>query len=661
MKRLLITAIFVFCVCMGVTAQAASYSQNESETTGRLYGIGSVSKVFTAAAVMKLVDEGKLDLDTPLTTYIPEFIMDDPRYTDITPRMLLSHSSGLMGMTDNDVFLSGDNTPVNHDRFLEYLSAQRLKHDPGELSVYSNDSFTLAEILVERVSGVSFTEFIEQKFSQPLGLHNIKTPQSDFDRALLSAIYQNGVELKAESVNVIGSGGIYSSMEDLCRFAAIFMDSADGSVLSKASVNEMAADQHKNPMVDYDADTIFRYGLGWDCVNTYPFNTLGITALSKGGDTGKYHTNLTVLPEYNIAVSVSSSGDQAAEQFIAQEIILAVLKEEGLIDDTALELPENNEAPAVIPKSVKAYEGLYDFGMGGYLLDVKFSGDKLSISSVGTANDRTQIYQYTQGGEFISTDGDYFWILGLTSAAQGTRGVTDLRFSEDEKGHVFIITQTYENTANLSQWAMAFPVAQRLEPNEIQQALTELWRGRSEKTYLLVSERYSSLKYYSNPIARIALNDMAPGYVGGGNYQGAGLTVRYAQIMDETSALGWQSIPTMSGRDTQDLTFDSSGGIDTLNVNNYRFVSEDVLRNASEINGTVRTGKDAVWYRIDDPAPGQKWSITVPSEASYFVYDKDFNILASSLEAQEREFVSLPRDGYIAFVGNNAEFQISVS
>lgn len=61
-----------------------------------LYGVGSVSKVYTAAAAMSLVQEGRLDLDEPVVTYLPEFTMADARFRDITMRMLLNHSSGLM-------------------------------------------------------------------------------------------------------------------------------------------------------------------------------------------------------------------------------------------------------------------------------------------------------------------------------------------------------------------------------------------------------------------------------------------------------------------------------------------------------------------------------------------------------------------------------------
>ncbi len=89
--------------------------------------------------------------------------MKDKRYKHITPRMLLNHSSGLQGSTFNNSFLFKDNDTYAHDILLQQLSNQNLKADPGAFSVYCNDGFTLAEILVERINGMNFTEFLHQK------------------------------------------------------------------------------------------------------------------------------------------------------------------------------------------------------------------------------------------------------------------------------------------------------------------------------------------------------------------------------------------------------------------------------------------------------------------------------------------------------------------
>lgn len=127
-----------------------------------LYGIGSSSKIYTTVAVMQLAEDGKLSLDAPVTRYLKDFKMADSRYKDITVRMLLNHSSGLMGSTLDSALLFDDSDPSSTDLLLERLASQRLKADPGAYSVYCNDGFTLAELVVEAVSGMDFMDYVDR-------------------------------------------------------------------------------------------------------------------------------------------------------------------------------------------------------------------------------------------------------------------------------------------------------------------------------------------------------------------------------------------------------------------------------------------------------------------------------------------------------------------
>jgi hypothetical protein len=118
--------------------------------TNTIFNIGSSSKTFDSAAVMRLVDDGKVKLDAPVIRYLPEFKMEDPRYKDITVRMLLDHSSGLPGTTTaNNVGYAVN--PSFYKDTLETLSHSHLKAAPGDFAPYCNDGFTLAEMLVARV------------------------------------------------------------------------------------------------------------------------------------------------------------------------------------------------------------------------------------------------------------------------------------------------------------------------------------------------------------------------------------------------------------------------------------------------------------------------------------------------------------------------------
>ena len=98
-----------------------SKSENRALTQQTMYGAGSVSKMYTTACVMKLQELGKLELDKPVVQYIPEFTMQDQRYRDITVRMLLNHSSGLMGSSMRNAFLFEDSDSFAHDLSLIHI------------------------------------------------------------------------------------------------------------------------------------------------------------------------------------------------------------------------------------------------------------------------------------------------------------------------------------------------------------------------------------------------------------------------------------------------------------------------------------------------------------------------------------------------------------
>ncbi|MBU7321136.1 serine hydrolase domain-containing protein, partial [Paenibacillus oleatilyticus] len=134
-------------------------------TKDTMFGIGSISKMHVSAATMILADANKIDIDKPLTTYIKDFKMADERYKKITPRMLMNHASGLYGSHFPNSTLLDDNDTKLHDELLIKLQSEHLNANPGEFSVYCNDGFGLLEIMIERVSGMSYTEFLAKYVS----------------------------------------------------------------------------------------------------------------------------------------------------------------------------------------------------------------------------------------------------------------------------------------------------------------------------------------------------------------------------------------------------------------------------------------------------------------------------------------------------------------
>ncbi len=324
------------------------------------FNIGSTSKMFTAVAILLLRDEGKLSLDDPVAKHLPEFIMQDERYKDITLRMLFNHSSGLPGSTFEFEYESQLNP---HSLLLEVLREADLKHDPGAMSIYCNDGFTLAEIVVERLSGKSFMDFLKERIFEPLDMNNTG-PSIGESPGKVAFFYEipEGKKYPLETVTVYGAGGLSSTAEDLCRFADTFT-SEGKHILSPESLEEIlslqttpfSASLRGNAMLD---------AFGWDYAFLPDYKKLDYQVLAKSGGTLFYSTNLQVLPKERMAVAVSLSGRAAAAE-ITREILDALMCEKGLPVPPERRLRKPPE-PREIPENLFSFGGIYLNGEGAF-------------------------------------------------------------------------------------------------------------------------------------------------------------------------------------------------------------------------------------------------------------------------------------------------------
>lgn len=600
-------------------------------TKDTLYGIGSTSKVYTAAAVMKLVDEGKVDLDAPVVRYIPDFKMKDERYKRITPRMLLNHSSGLPGMTFNNAFLFKDNDTYAHDSLLRELSNQSLKADPGAFSVYCNDGFTLAEILVERVSGMSFTEFLHQKFTEPLKLNHTKTPRDngeDEKRAgLYSPTYQG--QLPIESVNVIGSGGISSTAEDVVRFSQLFMGQGKG-ILSNKAVKEMEQKEYKKGMWPEDGDTVFNYGLGWDSVELYPFDGYGIKALAKGGDTILQHAALVVLPEQKMAAAVlSSGGSSLTNQMVATKLLLTALKEKGAIKDIKPDKSFGKPVMAKMPQDVAKKAGLYGNTYSHFKIEITKKGElTLPLKP-------EEKYVYTADGSFINE-----------------KGTSKLNFVTEKNGKTYLRESTYELSPGLGQIAMNNYLAEKLEDNVLSKKTDAAWAKREGGKFYLVNEKFSSMNYLGQLVPHTTQITVKEGYWDGKKITGPNTATHQLQI------------PVMDGRDTKEARFYSEDGNEYMEMASFLYVSESNVKpldagQSSKV--TLQANGHAKWFTIPQAAAGKTMTVALPSNSSFAVYDEkgvciNFTVLSGNNK------VKLPKNGTVVFAGApHSEFTVTLN
>ncbi|EOS65992.1 serine hydrolase domain-containing protein [Oscillibacter sp. 1-3] len=604
---------------------------------GTVYGIGSVSKIYTTVAAMQLAEAGKLSLDKPVTAYLPEFKMADERYKQITVRMLLNHSSGLMGSSMGSGLLFDDPSEAATDQLLERLAVQRLKADPGAYSVYCNDGFTLAQLVVEAVSGQEFMDYLRANILKPAGLKETYAPGDSFNSR--AAIY-NGTDstsLPMDCLGVLGTGGLYATAEDLAAFGGALTGE---TLLKKSSLDAMAAPEYARGLwPEEDVPDALAYGLGWDSVEWFPFHENGIQALVKGGDTQYYHAGLVVLPEHNMAAAVLSSGGVSTyNEMAASQMLIAALAAKGVeVDETPAVLPE--ASPAKMPRELMNNAGYYG-SIQQYKVDVAADGT-LTMSYLGMEIP-AQTFTYHDDGTF-----------------RDESGTACLKFVQESNGGTYLYQRAFTQLPGLGGLGTSNYAAVKLPENKISPELQKSWNDFVSGTSILpMNERYSSQIYLALTAAAQVESSAAEGVPG---YMGA------LKIVDETHAQYAVQIPGNVGRDGYDLELrrDEAGALWLHQSNGAVYMEETAVPVLSTGNGSVRCTIQpdgyARWYKVGDSAAGKTMAVQLPENAGFWVYDKDWNVTASSVVGGDKS-AKLPEGGTVVLAGDpGARFQLSFS
>lgn len=309
----------------------ASIETNQPVQEDTLFQIGSISKVFTATLIMQLVEEGKLDLDAPVSSYLPDLELQDKTAQDkVTLRHLLSHTSGIYGDFFDD-FGNGDDALA---KAIEQYKTLRQLTEPGELWSYSNSGFNLAGAVIEKVLEMPYEQAIRERIFQPLGMD-----RSTFfaHEAIVYPVALGHTEVSPDSdeIQVCRSyplpravnpaGGIISTVEDLLKFAALHINGGsvgDEQLLQPESVAAMQQEQTEA------ANFADSWGIGWDITIAD-----GQKVIGHGGSTNGFQARLSIVPEQKYAIAVLTNGDRgwAVNNAIAKW---------GIQHDCGIELPK---------------------------------------------------------------------------------------------------------------------------------------------------------------------------------------------------------------------------------------------------------------------------------------------------------------------------------
>ena len=610
-----------------LTGQVGTFSRSENRlmTGDELYGIGSVSKIYTTVAIMQLVEDGKVSLDAPVTRYLKDFKMADPRYKDITVRMLLNHSSGLLGTGLSDAMLFGEASTKAHDTLLEKLSTQRLAADPGAFSVYCNDGFSLAELVVEAVSDQSFMDYVDENILAPLDLDRTFAPGGDFDTGDLAPIYR-GTDPRAlpqDALNAIGAGGIYATASDLASFGGALTGT---ELLRQSSLDAMAYPEYSRGLwPDSGEPDSLAYGLGWDNMEWYPFCQSDIQALVKGGDTLYYHAGLVVLPEYDMAAAVVSSGGVSTyNQLAANQILISALAEDGVtVDQTVKTLPAAE--PATMPAEQMENAGYYGTTSVQYQVEITADGT-MTLSTMNYPTTMpAQTFTYYSDGSFRDEYGSY------------------ISFVEEDNGQTYLYQQAVSPLPGLGALPTASYAAVKLPENDLSPEVAAAWDSISTMSILPMNEAYNSQTYLA--LADAAATDTpkaVPGYIGS------------ARIVDAATARSEIQVPGVGSRDGVDYQLEERDGVLWINAKGSLYMDAAAAPTLFTGSGasytTIQADGYARWYQVGDAA-GKTMTVTVPENGGFCVYNADMTLAASSWIYGDT-IVTLPEGGTIVFAGD---------
>lgn len=270
--------------------------------------VQSISKSVTAWGVMKLVEQGKVELDAPVKEYVKKWHFPETKYSEgkITVKQLLSHTSGMpLGNFTLEYSPEGFVPSLRDNLFKE---AQLIK-EPGTKFLYSNVGFNLLELLIEEVTGKEFAKFMEEEVLVPLGMDN---SSFNWSKDLKNEVPM-GYDLKSKPVPVYvypekASGGLFANVEDIAKFVIagmIYSDSKKDNILMQKSIKELYTPVIKIPGLYGLVSEAYGFGHFIDNISQ------GKQAVFHGGQGHGWMTHFHSVPETGDGIVILTNSQRS--------------------------------------------------------------------------------------------------------------------------------------------------------------------------------------------------------------------------------------------------------------------------------------------------------------------------------------------------------------
>ena len=271
----------------------------EPATLTSLFHMASVSKPFVATAIMQLVEQEKIDLDSPVVSYLPYFKLDDVNYKAITIRQMLNHTSGMPDVQDYEWYKPAYDEGAL-ERYVRSISSMEMQSTPGEKFAYSNMAFECLGDVIAKVSGISFADYVKKHILNPAGMKESTFLKPDYLPPNWAAPHARIFSAKLWDEYPYNrmhgpSSTLHSNVLEMCNWAMINLNHGTyegNSILKPESYDLLWKPWFQNGEEGH-------VGLSWFLRKYRDQDTIG----HSGDDTG-FITDFVMLPEKNVSVVV---------------------------------------------------------------------------------------------------------------------------------------------------------------------------------------------------------------------------------------------------------------------------------------------------------------------------------------------------------------------
>ncbi len=371
-----------------------------------VFRIGSITKQFTAIAILQLMEQGKLSLQDEITKYIPDYPMHGH---SITIEHLLTHTSGIKSYTNVPEFQKFIRTDMKPEEVIDLIKSKPMEFAPGTRYNYNNSGYFLLGCIIEKVSGKTYQEYIRENFFTPLGMTSSCYGDDTKIIKLRASGYQPGKEgtVNADFMSMLlpfAAGSIMSTVDDLYKW--------NRAVHSYKLVNKETLDMAHTPYKLANGKST-GYGYGWSLSELQ-----GSPTIEHGGGINGYLTSSVYLPDEDVFVALFSNSNGKAPEF-------ASLKMAAL----AIGKPLMATGITLSGDVLKEYQGIYANKEDKEATIVLDEGKLTAARAGGTRR------------VMIPVEKDKFMI---------ENSFTSVKFNRDEAGT--IVAATFDDRGDLTEW-----------------------------------------------------------------------------------------------------------------------------------------------------------------------------------------------------------------